>query len=202
MLRPAGGWRKTRRRCQDCDDRSASSWGRGPPRTVGSEREKQPTLAIQLWDVGTVNREILFFLVVLDKGLSCGVVGIRANYRPVARGGGQQQQRTWCQSPQPPDPLKASLRNICGTEKTPTSASPGRFVQPSTHSHLSPPVPANRKYPHNGSNAFFWLSLHRAASRGGACSTAALQLLITNKGCIVYQHLQSAPGTRCSAHVF
>ena len=31
---------------------------------------------------------------------------------------------------------------------------------------------------------------------------AALQLLITNKGCIVYQHLQSAPGTRCSASCF
>ena len=132
MLRPAGGWRKTRRRCQDCDDRSASSWGRGPPRTVGSEREKQPTLAIQLWDVGTVNREILFFLVVLDKGLSCGVVGIRANYRPVARDSGQQQH-TWCQSPpQPPDPLKV-VREFCGTqqsEKTPTSASPAALCSP------------------------------------------------------------------------
>ena len=54
------------------------SWGVAC--TVGFEREKQPTLAIQLWDVWAAGREMLyiflsgnavFFSGCRDKGLSC-----------------------------------------------------------------------------------------------------------------------------------
>ena len=149
------------------------------------------------------------FLVVLDKGLSCGVVGIRANYRPVARGGGQQQL---CEVPvsatssqwwrwRSSEGGKVILRNTTIREDAHWRLSwPVCAAQ-----HPLPPLTSRasqQKISSQWLQCVFLIISAPSCSRGGACSTAALQLLITNKGCIVYQHLQSAPGTGAAPHVF
>ena len=147
---------------------------------------------------------------MLDKGLSCGVVGIRANYRPVARGGGQQQL---CQVPvsatssqwwrwRSSEGGKVILRN----NTTIREDALWRLSWPvCAAQHSLPPLTSRasqQKISSQWLQCVFLIISAPSCSRGGACSTAALQLLITNKGCIVYQHLQSAPGTGAAPHVF
>ena len=134
---------------------------------------------------------------------------MRANYRPVARGGGQHQLcevsvsatssqwwRWWSS-----EGGKEILRNTIIREDA-----HWRLSWPvSAAQHPLPPLTSSasqQKISSQWLQCVFLIISAPSCSRGGACSTAALQLLITNKGCIVYQHLQSATGTRCSASCF